>query len=185
MQFVFRNFNDKSNSDLYNVGGNLNMEIAIRKYQDADIPAMIEIWNSVVEDGNAFPQIEKLNEEEAKIFFGSQTFTGVAVGDDNVLGLYILHPNNIGRCGHIANCSYAVDANYRGQHIGEKLVRHSIKTAREYGFSLMQFNAVVASNTAAIHLYEKIGFHKVGVIPKGFLLKNGNYEDIIIYYIEL
>jgi len=99
--------------------------------------------------------------------------------------LYILHPNNIGRCGHIANASYAVDASYRGYHIGEKLVRHSIEIGATLGFSLLQFNAVVSTNVNAIHLYEKIGFHKVGIIPKGFLLGNGNYTDIIVYYIEL
>lgn len=161
------------------------MEIIIRRYRDADIPIMVDIWNHVVEDANAFPQIEKLSEEEAKIFFASQTFTAVAIGDNQVLGLYILHPNNIGRCGHIANASYAVDANYRGYHIGDKLVRHSMKMGRTYGFSLLQFNAVVSTNAGAIHLYEKIGFHQVGVIPNGYLLNNGNYEDIIIYYINL
>jgi len=161
------------------------MEITIREYQEKDIPKMMEIWNKIVEDANAFPQMEKLNEKEAKVFFSSQTFTGVAIGDNQVVGLYILHPNNVGRCGHIANASYAVDENFRGQHIGEKLVRHSLEMGRKSGFSILQFNAVVRTNASAIHLYEKIGFHKLGVIPKGYLLGNGNYEDIILYYIEL
>lgn len=161
------------------------MEIIIRKYEDSDIPAMVKIWNRVVEDASAFPQTEELSEEEARGFFSSQTFTAVAIGDNQVLGLYILHPNNIGRCGHIANASYAVDSNYRGYHIGEKLVRHSLDMGAAFGFSLLQFNAVVSTNLNAIKLYEKIGFHKVGIIPKGFLLGNGNYTDIIVYYIEL
>jgi len=146
---------------------------------------MVEIWNQVVEDANAFPQMEKLSEQEAKKFFASQTFTAVATENNQVLGFYILHPNNIGRCGHIANASYAVRVNYRGYHVGEKLVRHSMKMGREFGFSLLQFNAVVNTNVNAIHLYEKIGFHRVGIIPNGYMLDNGNYEDIIVYYIEL
>ncbi|PKM86278.1 MAG: GNAT family N-acetyltransferase [Firmicutes bacterium HGW-Firmicutes-12] len=161
------------------------MEVVIRKYQNSDLPSMIRIWNLVVDDANAFPQMEKLNEEDAKIYFDFQTFTGVAIGEDQVLGLYILHPNNVGRCGHIANASYAVCESYRGYHIGEKLVRHSMKMGREFGFSLLQFNAVVSTNDGAIHLYERMGFHRVGVIPNGYLLSNGNYENIIIYYIEL
>lgn len=161
------------------------MKIHIREYENKDIPKMMKIWNQIVEDANAFPQIEKLNEEEAKDFFACQTFTAVAIGDGQVLGLYILHPNNIGRCGHIANASYAVDKNYRGDHIGEKLVLNSIKMGRKFEFSLLQFNAVVSTNASAIHLYKKLGFHRVGVIPNGFLLGNGSYEDIIIYYIEL
>jgi len=161
------------------------MEVDIRKYQDEDIPRMLEIWNQVIENANAFPQMEKMSEGEAKILFDSQTYTAVAIGNNQVMGLYILHPNNIGRCGHIGNGSYAVDANARGYHIGEKLVRHSMKMASTYGFSLLQFNAVVRTNVGAIHLYEKIGFHRVGVIPGGYLLGDGNYESIIVYYIKL
>jgi ribosomal protein S18 acetylase RimI-like enzyme len=161
------------------------MDVVIRKYQNRDLSSMIRIWNLVVEDANAFPQMEKLNEKDAKLFFDSQSYTGVAVGDDQVLGLYILHPNNVGRCGHIANASYAVSEDFRGYHIGEKLVSHSMKMGRELGYSLLQFNAVVSTNNGAIHLYERMGFHRVGVIPKGYLLGNGDYEDILIYYIEL
>ena len=68
--------------------------------------------------------------------------------------------------------------------MGEALVRHSLKKAAELGFKVMQFNAVVASNHAAIHLYEKIGFQRLGVIPGGFRTEDG-YEDIMLYYIKL
>ena len=131
------------------------MNIIIREYQDKDIPSMIDVWNEVVEDGNAFPQIESLTYEQAKNFFASQTYTGVAVDGDEILGLYILHPNNIGRCGHISNASYAVKKGCRGRSIGEKLVRDSIKQGRKHGFKILQFNAVVSTNTAVIRLYEK------------------------------
>ena len=161
------------------------MEIIVRGYEQEDISSMTEIWNRVVEEANAFPQTEKLTLEEAVQFFLVQTFTAVAVLGDEVVGLYILHPNNIGRCGHIANASYAVKCGLRGQKVGEKLVRHSLEKARECGFRLMQFNAVVSINSTAIHLYEKIGFTRLGVIPKGFLLGDGNYSDIILYFIEL
>ena len=57
------------------------MEVEIRKYKKEDIPSMVEIWNKVVEDANAFPQIDKLSEKGAKDFFASQTFTGVAIKD--------------------------------------------------------------------------------------------------------
>ena len=46
-------------------------------------------------------------------------------------------------------------------------------------------NAVVASNKAALHLYKKLGFIQLGIIPKGFLLKDGTYEDIITHYLTL
>lgn len=161
-------------------------KVIIREYLKKDIPEMIHIWNEVVEEGIAFPQEECLNEITGKEFFEGQSFCGVAEDSGGeIIGLYILHPNNIGRCGHICNASYAVNSKSRGLHVGEKLVRHCIEQAGKIGFRILQFNAVVATNSAARHLYEKIGFKQLGIIPKGFRLKNGKYEDICPYYIEL
>lgn len=161
--------------------------IKIRPYTAADVPAMAGIWNEVVRDGVAFPQTEELASEEAAEFFAAQSECAVAedVQSGGILGMYILHPNNVGRCGHIANASYAVSSMSRGRHIGEALVRDSLERARELGFRLMQFNAVVASNTRAKRLYERLGFVPLGVIPRGFRMKDGHYEDICPYYIEL
>lgn len=162
------------------------MEYKIRKYNDSDIPQMTKIWNRVVRDGNAFPQTDELDENSAKEFFASQSYCAVAESTDgNILGLYILHPNNIGRCGHLANASYAVDADSRGLHIGEALVKDCLKQAKAVGFSVLQFNAVVASNIHARHLYERLGFVLLGTVPKGFRLDSGEYEDICLYYISL
>ena len=38
------------------------MIVKIRKYRETDIPAMLYIWNEVVEEGIAFPQEEVLTE---------------------------------------------------------------------------------------------------------------------------
>lgn len=145
---------------------------------------MIEIWNEIVDSGIAFPQIDKLTESTAEKFFSEQSFTGVAENEDTgeLLGLYILHPNNIGRCGHISNASYAVKSTARGLHVGENLVLHSMEKGKELGFKILQFNAVVKTNYGAIHLYEKLDFIRLGVIPNGFLMKDGTYEDIIPFY---
>lgn len=157
----------------------------IRKYREQDLPEMIAIWNEVVEEGIAFPQEELLNEESGKTFFASQSWCGVAEEEGQIFGLYILHPNNVGRCGHICNASYAVRSACRGRHIGEKLVLDCLAKARDLGFGVLQFNAVVESNVHARHLYERLGFIQLGTIPKGFRMKDGHYENICPYYHEL
>lgn len=163
------------------------MEMIVRGYGAADLPEMIRIWNQVVEDGVAFPQEELLTEETGAAFFAQQTYTAVAADRETgkVCGLYILHPNNIGRCGHICNASYAVDRDCRGLHIGEALVRDCLAQGRAHGFRVLQFNAVVAGNVHARHLYERLGFVQLGVIPGGFRRKDGVYEDICPYYHQL
>lgn len=163
------------------------MKIKVRKYTIQDTLAAIEIWNQVVEDGVAFPQEEMLNEETGREFFKEQSYTGIAYDEESgeIVGLYILHPNNVGRCGHICNASYAVRRDVRGCHIGEKLVTHCLETAKTLGFKILQFNAVVRSNTYALRLYKKLGFVQLGIIPGGFRMKDGTYEDIIPHYYVL
>ena len=121
----------------------MNHDIEIREYVPEDLDQMVEIWNEVVEEGIAFPQEECLDQASGKVFFDSQSYCGVAVDTETerIMGLYILHPNNVGRCGHICNASYAVRSESRGLHIGEKLVLDCLEQGKKHGFvscSLMQ-----------------------------------------------
>ncbi len=158
----------------------------VRKYQSRDTAAMMAIWNEVVEEGNAFPQEDVLTDSNGDAFFASQSYCGVAVDfAANVHGLYVLHPNNEGRCGHICNASFAVASDSRGQQVGEDLVKDCIVQAGRLGFKILQFNAVVTTNMAANKLYEKLGFTRLGTIPEGFRSKDGSYQDINLYYVRL
>lgn len=162
------------------------MNITVRKYESSDAHIATEIWNEVVRDGVAFPQENEMSDAEADEFFRSQSYTGIACDENGkVYGLYILHPNNVGRCGHISNASYAVSSSARGKGVGRAVVTDCIKKAKELGFGILQFNAVVASNAPALALYKSLGFIQLGVIPDGFRLKSGEYEDIIPHYIKL
>ena len=144
--------------------------ITISAWRDEDTPEAIAIWNEVVREGVAFPQ-----EDELDLDVGRD-------GDGRALGLYILHPNNVGRCGHLCNASYAVASWARGRGVGEALVRDCLSQARALGFGVLQFNAVVATNIAALRLYEKLGFVRLGTIPRGFRLPDGRFADIIPHY---
>ena len=162
------------------------MSAKVVAYDSKFVRAAVEVWNEVVRDGVAFPQEDELDEVTGDEFFCAQSFTGLAVDDSGeVLALYILHPNNVGRCGHIANASYAVRSDVRGQHLGELIVKHSIAKAGELGFRILQFNAVVASNVHARHLYQRLGFTELGTIPKGFRMPDGSYADIVPRFIDL
>ena len=163
------------------------MAIIVKPYTQEKIKFAIEIWNEVVRDGIAFPQENELDEVEGDKFFKSQSFTGLAEDTESgeIVAIYILHPNNVGRCAHISNASYAVKKNLRGKHIGEILVTHCIKKARELGFKILQFNAVVANNIPARKLYKRLGFTELGTIPGGFRMPDGTFADIVPQFIEV
>lgn len=162
------------------------MEVTVRAYEARDISSMCAVWNEVVREGVAFPQTEELDEVRGVHFFGEQSHCGVAEDENGeIVGVYILHPNNVGRCGHICNASYAVKSELRGNGIGKQLVLDCMQKGKQQGFRILQFNAVVKTNTGARALYEKLGFTQLGVIEGGFLMKNGEYQDICPYYCKL
>lgn len=105
--------------------------LEITEFCDEDIKEVLNIQNDIVKDGIVFPQAEILNEKNGLEFFKSQPFTSEAKLDGEISGLYILHPNNVEKCGHICNVSYAVSKDNRGHHIGEFLVKHCLETAKE------------------------------------------------------
>lgn len=161
------------------------MAIKIIPYEKNFVGAAIKIWNEVVREGIAFPQEDELDLATGDEFFSAQSFTGLAVDGEEILALYILHPNNVGRCAHISNASYAVRSDVRGRHIGELIVKDSINRARKLGFKILQFNAVVATNIHARHLYQRLGFKELGTIPGGFRMPDGSFEDIVPQFIGL
>ena len=154
--------------------------LVLRVITREDLHEAAAIWNEIVSEGTSFPGDEILNDEEAWAMFQSQTASVCAVDGDEVVGVYILHPNNIGRCGHIANASYAVKAGVRGRGIGRALVEDCIRQAKAHGFRGLQFNAVVSTNTAAISLYIKLGFRVIGTVPGGYRYKDEGYRDTLI-----
>lgn len=157
----------------------------IRPYRADDVPAMAALWNAILEEGDSFPGEEPLSLDAAGPFFAEQSAAAVAERGGRLLGLYVLHPNNIGRCSHVGNASYAVQPDVRGRGIGEALVRHSLDTARTLGFRAMQFNAVVSTNTRAIGLYERLGFQRIGRVREGFRLKDGSWVDTLLFRYDL
>ena len=161
------------------------MAIKVVAYDSAYVQDAIKIWNEIVREGIAFPQEDELDEITGDEFFKAQSFTGLAVDDGEILALYILHPNNVGRCAHISNASYAVRSDVRGRHIGEIIVKDCIARAKELGFRILQFNAVVATNIHARHLYQRLGFIELGTIPGGFRMPDGSFADIVPQFICL
>ena len=67
--------------------------VYIREFLKDDAKDAAAIWNKVVEDGVAFPQLETLSPKEAEKFFAAQDFTGIAFDTETgeMAGLYILH----------------------------------------------------------------------------------------------
>ncbi len=93
----------------------------------------------------------------------------VALDDaGTLLGTYYLMANQQGGGAHVANCGYLTAPAASGRGVARAMCAHSLERARERGFRAMQFNFVVESNAAAVHLWEAMGFAIVGRLPEAF-----------------
>jgi len=143
----------------------------IRDAVDADWAGIWPFFSVIVKAGETFTYPLDLGEEDARRMWmvGAPGRVVVAVGEDGgVLGTANMYANRWGNGDHIASASYMVDPRVHGQGVGRALVEDSLVWARAAGFEGMQFNAVVATNTAAVELYRRLGFVILGTVPGGF-----------------
>jgi L-amino acid N-acyltransferase YncA len=149
----------------------------------AHYDAIWDIFHAVVKSGDTYVYSPETKKEDAlKLWVNDQVKTFVAVNGETVVGTYIIRPNFPALGSHIANCSYMVSDKARGLGVGKALGEHSIQYAKDNSFIGMQFNIVVSTNTAAVRLWQSLGFDVIGTTPKGFLHKTLGHVDTFIMY---
>jgi L-amino acid N-acyltransferase YncA len=128
-----------------------------------------QIFHEVVASGDTYVFRPDTSRAEALGYWLSpDVHTFVAVEDERVCGTYILKKNQPDLGSHVANAAYMVPASARSRGVGSLMCAHSLEQARKLGFTAMQFNLVVSTNTAAVSLWKKHGFAIVGTLPKVF-----------------
>jgi ribosomal protein S18 acetylase RimI-like enzyme len=141
----------------------------IRRALPDDEAAVLALSRELIADGTVYPFTADMDDAElAAFWFSPQGHLQVALAGGELAGLYVVKPNQPGRGSHVANAAYAVSERFRGRGIGEALGRHSLEEARRLGFKAMQFNLVVATNTPAVKLWQKLGFEIQCRLPRAF-----------------
>jgi ribosomal protein S18 acetylase RimI-like enzyme len=151
-----------------------------------DYDKIWDIFSNVIKTGDTHV-FDPTTPKDAllKHWFADYMDAFVAVDDDTVCGTYIIKPNQIDLGSHIANCSYMVHPDYQRRGIGKLLCEHSIEFAKQKGYSGIQFNIVVSTNTIAVNLWKKFGFEIIGTTPKGFRHKELGLVDTYIMFKDL
>lgn len=157
--------------------------VCIRQAEARDFAEIWPILHNVFSRGDTYvfpPDISK--EESYHIWMEIPLVTYVALENEQIVGTYFLKPNRPGLGSHVCNAGYAVSSKARGQGIGRAMCEHSLTEARTLGFKGMQYNFVVATNQAAINLWERCGFHIVGRLPNAFKHKEKGLVDAYVMY---
>jgi len=101
-----------------------------------------------------------------------------AISSKELIGLSLLKDiNNINRSAEFS--IYIGEKNHRGKGISKEATIETLK----FGFFSLGLNRVflkvLLKNTIATNLYEKIGFHKEGLL-RDAVFKNNSFEDELI-----
>jgi len=161
----------------------------IRLAQPSDLPAINDIYNQAVRQRFCTAHLEPVGLNERERWFGAhhQSHFPVFVIERNseVVGWVSLGPYREDRqaLSHVAEVSYYVDEEARGQGIGSRLLEHAVQVAPEYGFSVL-VAILLNRNPASIALLEKFGFKSWGVMP-GIALIDGQEADHLYYGLKL
>ena len=163
------------------------MEYFIRKFQSGDWSSVWHILRATFAAGDTYTFAPDISEGDArKTWVEEPLATYVACfGEGNIVGTYKLQSNQPGLGSHVCNCSYVVSPAARGKGVASMMCEHSQAEALRLGFRAMQFNMVVVTNLAAVHLWKKHGFQIVGTLPKAFRHRQLGYVDAHVMFKRL
>lgn len=160
--------------------------ISIRKATASDLDQLWLLFNGIIEEKIYYPYLPGTPRSKLeKVWINVDNLAYIAEYEGEAAGAYILRPNQDGYGNHIANGAYMVAPKYRKLGIGRKLAVHSLDSARKAGFKGMQYNLVVSTNTAAVKLWQSIGFEIIATVPGGFKHYNKGYVDAYIMFQKL
>jgi ribosomal-protein-alanine acetyltransferase len=138
--------------------GETRSEIVIRQARRADLDAISALEQGCFNTYNlSRRQLQYLQQRQTTVFL-------VAEQGEKVVGEGIALVRHHRSCISGRVYSLAVDPGSRGQGIGEKLMREMIEQLRQRDVRRVYLE-VEASNTGAIHLYERLGFASIGKLP--------------------
>jgi ribosomal protein S18 acetylase RimI-like enzyme len=165
----------------------INQSVSIRRFDPTDWTHVWPLLQTTFSAGDTYtfsPQSTEVEIHKAWIELPAATFVACNEAGD-IVGTYFIKPNQPGLGAHVCNCGYVVSKSAQGQGIAAQMCEHSQKLAVEMGFRAMQFNFVVATNTGAVRLWQKLGFEIVGTLPGVFQHQKLGFVDAFVMFKRL
>jgi L-amino acid N-acyltransferase YncA len=149
------------------------------------IDPLRRLYGVIVEEGNSYPHDRLPDDDQFMEYWIRGKSTVVAVAPDrpvgtDLAGAFYLKPNWPGRARHVANAGFIVAPAWRNKGLGWLLGATMLDYARGLGYRSVIFNLVFSENKAACHLWKKLGFSELGVIPGAVRMDHGRYQDAVI-----
>ncbi|MGA3219416.1 MAG: GNAT family N-acetyltransferase [Acidimicrobiales bacterium] len=163
-------------------------KLTIRDARPTDWEGIWPFLEQIVRAGETYTWPRALPEEGARARWMLPPPCRVFVAVDQtgtIVGTAKLLPNNEGGGSHVANASFMVDPARSGLGLGRALAEHVLAAATADGYRAMQFNAVVETNIAAVHLWRSVGFQVLATVPDAFDHPVHSLVGLLIMYRSL
>lgn len=162
-------------------------EVVVRDARPDDLDAFVPVFHEIVDDGETYSYPEGLTADEVRtLWFDQPRRTSVAVDADGaLLGSATMGPNRPGRGSHVGTASFMVSSTARGHGVGRLLGEDMVRWSRDEGFAAVQFNAVVETNTAAVRLWQDLGFRVLCTVPGAFESRRHGRVGLHVMLLEL
>lgn len=157
----------------------------IRPATPADWPGIWDILEPVFRAGTTYAIARDITEHAARDYWLHTPAACYVYADadaGSVLGTFYIRTNAQGGGAHVCNCGYVTADAARGRGIAETMCRFSQTAAAGLGYKAMQFNMVLASNTGAVRLWDRLGYDTVGRLPKVFNHPDIGFVDGLVMY---
>lgn len=155
------------------------MDIFIREMNIEDWKYVAEIYHQGIRTGNAtfeanvptYSNWDSSHKKDCRL---------VAVKDDKIAAWAALSPTSA-RCTYdgVAEVSLYVHENYRGQSIGQTLLKFLIKKSEAHGYWTLQ-SGIFQENTTSINMHLKHGFKLVGLRERLGRDERGAWRNVLL-----
>jgi len=157
-------------------------DVKIRDAKDADLAAIVAIYNIAVATRISTAQLEQVTVEERRNWIREHSPDRpfwVAEVDGEVAAWLTIKPF-IPRCAYhgTVELSVYVGDKFRRRGLGRTLLREAIAQGSSLGISAM-VGLIFAHNEASLKLFEQVGFQRWGLLPRVAVL-DGVERDLAI-----
>src|SRR5438876_2547954 len=159
-------------------------DLTIRDAVEADLPAIIAIYNAAIATRIATAQLERVNIEEGHHWLSDHSTDGypfwVAEIEGRVAG-WLSFKRFLPRCAYrgTAEISVYVDEKLRRRGVARRLVREAIARAPSLGLSAL-VGLIFGHNEPSLKLFEQLGFQRWGQLPGIARLENVERDLVVM-----
>lgn len=170
--------------------------ITLRPPRLEDLDSMLTFANDMVAERKEDPDFgvvfdQKQTRESEAVYLknllsdveAGRVISVMAESDGRIVGSSRIIRGTLSDTRHYGELHISISKGYRNIGLGFQMIHGLLEESSKAGVKVVGLE-VFESNKRAIHLYEKIGFKKVGLIPKR-IYRNGRFINNVIMTIEI